>query len=123
MIPGDAPDVPVPRKRRFPLAARVVTGVALGILAGVVFGTRPIVAGVSTEQLGALGMLVIRLLKALATPLIFVAILDSFLRTRIHARSGLRLLAICAVNVTVAMLIGLAVLNAVQPGRAWHGRV
>jgi DAACS family dicarboxylate/amino acid:cation (Na+ or H+) symporter len=124
MTKGD--EIPQPsraRKWRFPLAARVVTGVLLGILAGVLFGTRPIVPGVSTEQLGALGLLVIRLLKAFATPLILLAILDSFLRTRIRARSGLRLLAICAVNVSVAMLIGLTVLNLVQPGRAWQGRV
>jgi len=120
---ADAIPQPSPRKWRFPLAARVLVGVALGMLVGMRFGTEPIVGGVSTEQLGALGFLVIQLLKAFATPLVMLAVLDAFMSTRIGARSGVRLMAICAANVGVAMLIGLAILNVAQPGRAWMGRL
>jgi Na+/H+-dicarboxylate symporter len=108
---------------RFPLALRVVVGVAVGIAAGVLFRGDPIVAGLTTADLGPLGMLVIRLLKALATPLILVAILDSFLKTQISARSGLHLLGVCVMNVSVAMVIGGVVLNVFQPGASWAGQL
>ena len=60
--------------RRVPLYVRILVGVALGALLGVVFGERPIVFHVTNRHLGDLGLLVIRLLKALAVPLIFFAI-------------------------------------------------
>src|ERR1051325_8868306 len=72
-----------PRQTRFPLYARVLTGVALGILFGVIFDARPIVFGLKNEDLGQLGTLVIRLLKALAAPLVLFAILDAFLSANI----------------------------------------
>lgn len=108
---------------RLPLYARVLIGVALGILSGISFGTGPIVAGLRNEDLGMLGMLVIRLLKALAIPLIFFAILDAFLRVQIRARNGLRLVVICLANVSVAFTIGLLVMNTLRPGDAWRGRL
>lgn len=83
---------------------------------GVAFRSEPYLFGASNADLGPLGMLVVRLLKTLATPLIFVAIVDSFFKTRISAASGARLLVICAVNVTIAMLLGLLILNTFQPG-------
>lgn len=110
-------------KRRVPLWMRVIIGFVVGAILGVAFGSDPWLFGWSNDDLGPLGMLVIRLLKALATPLILVAILDSFLRTAISGRSGLRLLATCAMNVTVAMIIGLLLLNAWKPGETWAGRL
>ena len=117
------PDAAAPARRRFPLWARVVTGFAIGAILGVLMGTRPWLFGWTGEDLGALGLLVIRLLKALATPLILVAILDSFLKTAISGRSGVRLLATCLVNVSVAMTIGLLILDVARPGAAWAGRL
>ncbi|HMV68461.1 MAG TPA: dicarboxylate/amino acid:cation symporter [Myxococcota bacterium] len=108
---------------RSPLALRVVVGVAIGVAAGAWFRTDPIALGLTTGDLGPIGMLVIRLLKALATPLILVAILDSFLKTSISARSGARLLAVCAVNVSVAMAIGGLLLNLLRPGDRWAGHL
>ncbi len=81
-----------PRRRfgllRLPLYARVLIGVALGIALGVVFKTGPIFPGLRNDDLGQLGLLVIRLLKALAVPLILFAIFDAFLRVEISARRG-----------------------------------
>jgi len=106
-----------------PLYVRVLAGVALGALLGVLFGSRPYLFGLRNEHLGQLGVLVIKLLKALAVPLIFLSIIDAFLKTRFTARQGARLIAICLVNVSVAMAIGLTVMNTLRPGDLWRGKL
>ena len=54
------------------------------------------------------------LLKTLAVPLIFFAILDALIRTSLPLRQGTRLLLICFANVTVAMAIGLVIMNSTR---------
>src|SRR6185503_3067291 len=98
-------------------------GVAVGAVLGVVFGSHPWLGRYGNEDLGALGLLVIRLLKALATPLILLAVLDSFLTTAIGPRTFGRFVTICLTNITVAMLVGLTILNVFQPGLAWRGHI
>lgn len=106
---------------RWPLYVRVLLGVAIGVALGILFGGREIVLGWKNGDLGTLGGLYIRLLTTLATPLIFFAIVDAFVQTRISGRQGLKMLLICAVNIAVAFTIGLTILNACQPGRMWQG--
>lgn len=106
-----------------PLYIQVLIAVALGTACGVIFGSDPYLFGIGNPQLGQLGILVVKLLKALATPLILFAILDGFLRTDLSTQHGVRLLRICAVNVFVAMTIGLTVMNTVKPGTAWAGEL
>ena len=109
---------------KFPLSLQVVFGVCVGTLLGVIFGTESYLWGaLKNETLGQLGMLVIRLLKTLATPLIFVAILDAFIHSEINFRHGGRLLSICAVNLLVAMLIGLTIMNVFEPGQSWSNHI
>jgi DAACS family dicarboxylate/amino acid:cation (Na+ or H+) symporter len=107
---------------RLPLYVRILIGVTLGAALGVWFGDEPIVLGLRNRHLGELGLLVIRLLKALAVPLIFFAILDAFVRTDISARQGGKMILICLVNVSVAFVIGLTLMNTWRPGEAWRGR-
>ena len=104
--------------KKIPLAAQVTVGVALGGLLGHFVGKTDL-----TQNLGDLGMLVIKALKALAIPLVFFAILDAFVQTRIEAKKFGKLVLICLVNVTVAMAIGLAILNTFHPGEAWKGKL
>jgi Na+/H+-dicarboxylate symporter len=106
-----------------PLYVRILLGVLMGVALGLAFGEGQVVPGVGTKDLGDAGMLVIRLLKALAVPLIFFAIVDALLRTDISARSGARLLLICLFNVAVAFTIGLSLLNLLRPGDRWRGRL
>jgi DAACS family dicarboxylate/amino acid:cation (Na+ or H+) symporter len=120
---NSAPDMPGHRKARLPLYARVLIGVVFGLILGIVFGKRPIVGGLTNDDLGALGLLVIKALRALAVPLVLFAILDAFVKTRISARSGARLIGICLVNVTVAMVIGLTILNTLRPGDRWRAHL
>src|SRR5579871_2176695 len=108
---------------RFPLWLQVVCGAVLGALLGVMFEKRPYLLGYGNEQLGQLGMLVIKLLKALAVPLILFAILDAFIRMSFSARQGAKLVLFCLMNVSVAMGIGLVIMNTFQPGVAWRDRL
>ena len=110
-------------RRSFPLYAQVLIAVCCGATLGVLFGEASYLGGLRNEQLGRLGLWVVWLLKTLAVPLIFVAILDSLIRTSLPLGQGVKLLAICLVNVTVAMIIGLTIMNLWQPGKAWQGHV
>jgi Na+/H+-dicarboxylate symporter len=116
--------MPEPIAARFPLYLQVILAALLGTLCGVLFGTETYLFGaLKNETLGQLGLLVIRLLKALATPLIFVAIIDAFMHTEITLKHGGRLLAICGINLTAAMAIGLTLMNAFKPGEHWSGHL
>ncbi|MDF0644314.1 MAG: dicarboxylate/amino acid:cation symporter [Nitrospira sp.] len=117
-------DRPTPSRRRpIPLYTRVLIGALCGTALGLFFGRAPYLGPVGNEHLGLIGLGVITLLKALAIPLIFFAILDAFLRMSLPLRQGTRLLAICLVNVSVAMTIGLVIMNVWNPGTAWHGHL
>ncbi|MEQ1506933.1 MAG: dicarboxylate/amino acid:cation symporter [Myxococcota bacterium] len=119
------------RRLHLPLWSRVLLGVTVGVGLGVAFGRDPWLGSFGPQwlsqfgnpDLGMLGMTVIRALKALATPLVLFAILDAFLATSISARSGLRLLAVCLVNVSVAMTLGLSILSFAHPGAGWTGHL
>jgi Na+/H+-dicarboxylate symporter len=106
-----------------PLYVRVMLGVALGVMCGLLFGTGEIIAGATTEHFSQLGILVIRMLKMLAVPLVLFAILDAIARTDVSARMGFRLIVICLFNVSIAFTIGLVLMNTLHPGDAWQGRI
>jgi DAACS family dicarboxylate/amino acid:cation (Na+ or H+) symporter len=108
---------------RLPLYVRVIIGVALGTLCGLAFGEGNIVFGLTNKHLGDIGLLVIRLLRALAIPLIFFGVVDAFVRSEISGRQGVRLVVICAFNVTIAFLIGMTLINTFRPGEAWKDRL
>lgn len=100
---------PTPTRRRFPFFARILLAMLLGAGTGIVLGKR-------TEPLGQLGNVLIVLIKTLAAPLLFLAVVDAFLRTSIRARSGLLMLAITMTNAVLALAIGLGLSNALRPG-------
>ncbi|MEO5762041.1 MAG: dicarboxylate/amino acid:cation symporter [Vicinamibacteria bacterium] len=109
--------------KKIPLYIRVLIGVLLGTACGMLFGDGPIFFNITNQDLGALGLLVIRLLRALAVPLIFFGVVDAFVRTEISGRQGLKLVAICAFNVGIAFLIGMTLINTFKPGEAWKDRL
>ncbi|HMK22449.1 MAG TPA: cation:dicarboxylase symporter family transporter, partial [Terriglobales bacterium] len=77
---------------RFPLYTQVLIAVVCGAALGAAFGQDPYLGGLRNEHLGWLGMFVIHLLKTMAVPLIFFAILDAFIRMSLPLRQGTRLL-------------------------------
>lgn len=110
-------------QRRVPLFVRVLIGVALGAVIGIIFGQGNIALGMTTADLGSLGLLVVRMLRMLAVPLVLFAVLDAIVRTEISARMGGRLIVICVFNVSVAFAIGLTIMNLLEPGATWQGRI
>jgi Na+/H+-dicarboxylate symporter len=110
-------------QRRVPLFVRVLIGVALGALVGILFGKDDIAFGLTTADLGALGLLVVRMLRMLAVPLVLFAVLDALVRTEISVRMGGRLIVICVFNVSVAFAIGLTIMNLLEPGTSWQGHI
>ncbi|MGJ0515417.1 MAG: dicarboxylate/amino acid:cation symporter [Methylomicrobium sp.] len=107
-----------------PLYIQVIIGVISGALLGVIFGTESYGFNLlNNAMLGQVGQLVIRLLKALATPLVFFAILEAMINTDISFKHGRRLLMLCSMNLAVAMVIGLTLMNTLRPGHLWEGRL
>jgi DAACS family dicarboxylate/amino acid:cation (Na+ or H+) symporter len=99
------------KKKGMPLYAQILIGMVLGVICGLAAGSR-------ASGLGEVGKLVIQLIKALAAPLLFLAIVDAFLRAHVRIRSALVMLGVAAVNAAVALGIGLGLSNWLQPGRA-----
>ena len=118
-----APRVRFPNPLRWPLYQRVLLGVVVGASLGMLFGKEEIALGWTNAHFGILAGMYIQLLTTLATPLIFFAIVDAFVQTHIAARDGVKMFAICAINVAVAFVIGLTILNVYQPGRSWQGEL
>jgi len=106
-----------------PLYTQVLIAVICGTAVGTLFGQEPYLGGLRNEYLGRFGMFVILLLKTLAIPLIFFAVLDAFVSTILPLRQGRRLLVICLINVAVAMTIGLVIMNTWRPGLSWSSHV
>jgi DAACS family dicarboxylate/amino acid:cation (Na+ or H+) symporter len=97
--------------RRFPFYLRILLAIAAGAALGLAVGTR-------AAPLGEAGKVLITLIKALAAPLLFFAILDAFLRTNIAGRSAARMVAISLTNAAIALLVGLTLSNLFRPGEA-----
>jgi DAACS family dicarboxylate/amino acid:cation (Na+ or H+) symporter len=93
------------------LYLRIVAAMALGVLVGSVLDK-------NAAGLGEIGRLVIQLIKAAATPLLFLAIVHAILTTSIQGRAALRLFFWAMVNASIALLIGLTISNLLHPGRS-----
>lgn len=93
-----------------PLYLRILGGVVLGVVVGLALGER---AG----PLGIPSKLVLRLLGALASPLILLAVVQALMHAQVPRGSAWRLFRLLITNTLVAIAIGLLVANLVQPGR------
>jgi DAACS family dicarboxylate/amino acid:cation (Na+ or H+) symporter len=99
----------IARWRAIPLYLRILAGVALGLATGVALGP-----GAAALALPA--KLVLRILGALAPPLILLAIVQALMRAHLGGGQALRLVTLLLTNTLVAILVGLFVANVVQPG-------
>ncbi len=72
--------------------------------------------GQGAKSLEILPNLIIRLLKALATPLIVFATLHAIVTNDVRGRQGARMMLYYFINTTVAICIGLGLSNLIKPG-------
>ncbi len=73
--------------------------------------------GKNAQGFGELGKVVIGLIKAIATPLLFLVIVDAVLKTELRARAAGRLFGWAMLNASIALSIGLGLSNLFQPGQ------
>ncbi|MBD2340832.1 dicarboxylate/amino acid:cation symporter [Calothrix sp. FACHB-156] len=103
---------------RIPLTLQIVVALALAVALGIALGAgnpSPSNATLITN-LAIPAELVLKALRALATPLILVAVLHTFMTTNIPGTAGRRLAVLLLTNTTAAILIGLLVANVLHPG-------
>ncbi len=100
---------PVAWYRRIPLFAQILIGLVLGVIVGEMLGAHAAV-------FKPFSSVVLRLLGALATPLIFVAVVQALYKAEVTGRTGMKLVSQLLMNTVVAILIGLLVANVMQPG-------
>ncbi len=98
--------------RKLPFFAWIIVGLLLGLFTGYCAHQR---AG-DLSSLKVLSGLVLQALQLLATPLIFVAVVLSLIRAQINGRSGWKLGWLLITNTLAAIIIGLIVVNVLQPG-------
>ena len=96
---------------RWPLYVQIIAAVALGVGAGLWLPAS--MAG----PFDTLARLILRLLGAIAPPLILVAVMRALLGARVDGKFARKMFFLLALNTMVAILIGLAVANAIRRGR------
>jgi Na+/H+-dicarboxylate symporter len=94
---------------RVPFFLRILVGMLSGAVTGFLLGPQ-------ASPLGLLGTVIVGLIKALAAPLLFLAILDAFIKTEVEPRQAVRLIAINAINASFALAIGLGISGFFKPG-------
>jgi len=96
-------------RRPIPLSLQIVAAMVVGAILGPLLGAR-------AAPLGEIGKLVIQLIKAAATPLLFFAIVQAIVKTEVKGRAGLRMMGLAMLNASVAVAIGILLSNLIKPG-------
>jgi Na+/H+-dicarboxylate symporter len=104
--------------RKIPLTLQIIIALILAIAVGVALGAgNPSPANEALiKNLAIPAELILKALRALAPPLILVAVLHTFMTANIPGTAGRRLAVLLFTNTTVAIFIGLLVANVLRPG-------
>jgi Na+/H+-dicarboxylate symporter len=94
--------------RRLQLYHQILLALILGIVVGVAWGPNAVVLSLP-------GKLILRLLGALAPPLILAALIHTLMTAEFGGRDSLKLVRLLILNTLVAIFIGLCVANVIQP--------
>jgi Na+/H+-dicarboxylate symporter len=105
-------DIATPKNayQRIPLFVKILIALVLGALLGLRLGK-------DAEAIKVVSDTILKLLRLLATPLIFSAVLSNIVTTKIEGKKAFKLLWLLMSNTVIAILIGLVVANVVQPGK------
>ncbi|RCJ20689.1 sodium:dicarboxylate symporter [Nostoc sp. ATCC 43529] len=104
--------------QRIPLTLQIVIALVAAVSVGIALGAgNPSPSNATLiNNLAIPAELVLKALRALATPLILVAVLHTLMTTNIPGTTGRRLFVLLLTNTTVAILVGLFVANVLRPG-------
>ncbi|MFN6560100.1 MAG: dicarboxylate/amino acid:cation symporter [Nostoc sp. ChiSLP01] len=104
--------------QRIPLTLQIVIALVAAVSVGIALGAgNPSPSNAALiNNLAIPAELVLKALRALATPLILVAVLHTLMTTNIPGTAGRRLFVLLLTNTTVAILVGLFVANVLRPG-------
>jgi DAACS family dicarboxylate/amino acid:cation (Na+ or H+) symporter len=72
--------------------------------------------GEGASALNILPNLILRLLKAIATPLVVMATLHAIVSNEVEGKQGARMMLYYFINTTIAICLGLALSNLIKPG-------
>lgn len=97
------------RPKTLGLTGRIIAGLLLGVVAGVVLGKTAV-------PLGEAGKLIIQAIKLVAAPLLMLAIINAVLGAQVTYKDGARMAFFCTINALIALAIGLTLSNVFQPG-------
>jgi Na+/H+-dicarboxylate symporter len=105
--------------RGIPLYLQIIIALVIAVVVGWFLGGGNYAAEHKDfiEHLAIPCELVLKALRALATPLILLAVLHAFMTTEIPGRAGRRLVWLLLTNTLMAIFIGLLVANVLQPGK------
>jgi Na+/H+-dicarboxylate symporter len=104
---------------KIPLYLQIVIALIIAVIVGILLGAgSPIWDKETIDHLALPCTLILKALRTLATPLIFLAILHTFLTAEIPSKSGRKLSILLITNTLVAIAIGLIVANVLRPGAA-----
>lgn len=93
------------------LSVQIILALILGAILGACCGK-------SVGGLGEIGKVVITLIKAAATPLLFFVILNSILTSEISGKLGTKLILITAFNAMLALTIGIGISKIFRAGES-----
>jgi Na+/H+-dicarboxylate symporter len=99
----------ISRWHHTPLYWRILGAMILGVVAGLFLGPQ-------AEPFSIPSKLVLRILGALAPPLILVAIIHALMTAEIKGKTMGRMVGLLLLNTLVAICIGLLVANVIKPG-------
>jgi Na+/H+-dicarboxylate symporter len=125
--PGEPRSGFLARWHQTPLYYRIIGALILGVLVAIILSPAAMPApdvpfrtkyGVSIcESLGFPSALILRLLGALAPPLILIAVVQALMNARLEGKRTGKMIRLLILNTVVAICLGLLVANIVQPGR------
>ena len=102
---------------KIPLYLQILAALVVAVIVGVLLGAgNPILDKDVIDRLALPCDLILKALRTLATPLIFLAIINTFLTAEIPGNSGRKLSILLITNTVVAIGIGLFVANVLRPG-------
>jgi DAACS family dicarboxylate/amino acid:cation (Na+ or H+) symporter len=105
--------------KAIPLYQQIIIALVLAVGLGILLGAGDYAPQHKAliENLSIPCDLILKALRALATPLILLAVLHSFMTAEIPRKSGRKLFWLLLTNTLAAILIGLLVANFLQPGK------